>query len=264
VIENMIVTTAGRPDQTLKILAKQISFEIHGKYVERRKKSVQYLQSNFDDDVIVVGKNRMELYVRGEKEPIFFHPNSSSFRIKRIINGRKDPFVEAAKLSAGMSILDCTLGLASDSIVASFVVGKTGKVVGVEGNPIIAFLTKHGLKKWDSGMDKMNDAMRSIEVIAENSINFLKKCPDQSFDVIYFDPMFDEAIIESDGIKGIRKIALYEDVSKELIDQAKRVAKKRIVLKDHWKSQRFERFGFQVYRRKTAKFHFGVLEVENK
>jgi Putative SAM-dependent methyltransferase len=263
-MENMIVTTAGRQDDSLKTIAKEISYEIRGKYVERRKKSIQYLESFFNDDVIVVGKNRINLYVRGEKEPLFFHPNSSSFRIKRIMKGRKDHFIEAAKLSPGMSVLDCTLGLASDSIVASFVVGRTGKVVGVEGNPYIAFLTKHGLKNWDSGIDKMNEAMRSIEVNAENCINYLKQCPDQSFDVIYLDPMFDEAIIESDGIKGIRKIALYEDLSQDVIDQAKRVARKRIVLKDHWKSERFERFSFQVHRRKTAKFHFGVIEIENE
>lgn len=133
---------------------------------------------------------------------------------------------------------------------------------GVEGNRYIAFLLEKGLRSWDSANDEMNKAMRHIEVVHGNNYEFLKKQKSSSFDVVYFDPMFDTKIEESDGIKGLRMMALYSDITKETIEEAESVAKKRIVLKDHWKSTRFDTFGFSVYRRKTSKFHFGVIEMD--
>jgi 16S rRNA G966 N2-methylase RsmD len=88
----------------------------------------------------------------------------------------------------------------------------------------------------------------------------LKSQPAQSFDVVYIDPMFEEPVIESDGIKALSQFALHEDLDEELITDALRVAKKRVVLKDYFRSSRFEKYGFEVIRRKTAKFHFGILE----
>ena len=49
------------------------------------------------------------------------------FRVKRLMRGEHDPFVQATQLESGMTVLDCTLGMASDSIVASYMVGESGK-----------------------------------------------------------------------------------------------------------------------------------------
>lgn len=259
----MIITTAGRTNIEMIHIANQFAKQLEIPYIPRRKLSVEEIMEQEKDDVLVVGKNRLDIYpLNHPHEPIFFHPNSAMFRVKRVLRGEDDPLIQAAKLEAGMTFLDCTLGLGSDSIVASSVVGKSGRVVGIEGNRHIAFLLQQGLKTWESGNDGMNLAMSRIEVLNRNNLDFLKEQKDNSFDVVYFDPMFDEKIIESDGIKGLRTIALYTDVLEETIEEAKRVAKKRIVLKDHWKSTRFETFGFSVFRRKTAKFHFGVIETD--
>lgn len=259
----MIITTAGRTNNEMIQLANEYAKDLQIPFVDRRKLSVEEIMAQEIDDVLVVGKNRLEIYpLYHPHEPIFFHPNSAMFRVKRLIRGEDDPLVHAARLDKGMTILDCTLGLGSDSIVASSVVGKSGRVVGIEGNRYTAFLLQHGLKVWESGNDEMKLAMSRIEVVHRNHLAFLKEQQNNSFDVVYFDPMFDEKIEESDGIKGLRIIALYTDILEEAIEEAKRVAKKRVVLKDHWKSTRFEKFGFSVYRRKTSKFHFGVIETD--
>ncbi|HHW37572.1 MAG TPA: class I SAM-dependent methyltransferase [Bacillales bacterium] len=260
----MIITTAGRTNIERIQIANRYANQLQIPYIARRKLSVEEIMEQEKDEVLVVGKNRLDIYPRNHPhEPIFFHPNSAMFRVKRVVRGEDDPFIQAARLKDGMTFLDCTLGLGSDSIVASSVVGKTGCVVGIEGNRFIAFLLQHGLKTWESGNDEMNLAMSRIEVINRNNLDFLKEQKNNSFDVVYFDPMFNIEIEESDGIKGLRIIALYTDIFDETIEEAKRVAKKRIVLKDHWKSTRFETFGFSVFRRKTAKFHFGVIELDD-
>lgn len=257
---DMFVTTAGRTDERMIGIAQAVAAELQVDYVPRDKKAIQLLQSDQNSDCIVVGKQRLELYQMGESQPFFFHPNSATFRIKRLMKGEQDPFAEAARLTEGMSIVDCTLGLASDAIVASFLVGASGTVVGVEGQKYLAFLVKEGLEKWDPDFLRMREAMERIKIVQQHSMDYLASLSSGSVDCVYFDPMFEENILESDGIKALGKFALYEEFNGEMITEALRVARKRVILKDHYKSARFEKFGFQVFKRKSAKFHFGVIE----
>ncbi|MBU8878962.1 class I SAM-dependent methyltransferase [Bacillus sp. FJAT-29790] len=256
----MIITTAGRTNEEMTKQAKNIANELNGRFIERNKRSVWTIQQMERDDCIVVGKERLELYPIGENAPFFFHPNSATFRIKRLIKGEHDPFIEAACLQVGKTLLDCTLGLASDSIVASYVVGNDGKVTGIEGNPYLAYMVKKGLQTWESGISEMNQAMKQIQVNNDLSLSYLKSLANNSYDCVYFDPMFEEHILESDGIKALSRFAIYKEITQELINEAIRVAKERVVLKDHFRSTRFEEFHFDVYKRKTSKFHFGVIE----
>ncbi|WP_057764019.1 class I SAM-dependent methyltransferase [Cytobacillus praedii] len=256
----MIITTAGRTNEEMTRQAIKVANDLNSRFIERKKRSVQLIQQIEMEDCIVVGKERLELYPKDETEPFFFHPNSAMFRVKRLMKGEKDPFVDAANLQAGKRLLDCTLGLASDSIVASFIVGKEGKVTGIEGNPYLGYIVKNGLQSWVSGNPDMDQAMKSIQVINDLSLSFLKSVPDQSYDCVYFDPMFEEHILESDGIKALSRFAIYEEMTGLVIEEAKRVAKECVVLKDHFRSPRFERYNFHVQKRKTAKFHFGIIE----
>lgn len=256
----MFITTAGRTDGHMINMTKQLAHELAIPYHQRNKQSVWTLQKQLQDDCIVVGKKRIELYPFGENDPFFFHPNSAMFRIKRLLNGEHDPFLDAAGLKPGMSMLDCTVGLAADSIVASFAVGEMGQVIGTEANQYLAFIVRRGLQEWDSGLPSMNEAMKRIKLHNTHSLEFLKTQSNNRFDVVYFDPMFEEPVIESDGIKGLSQFALHENLNDELIHEALRVTRQRVVLKDHFRSSRFERFGFEVMRRKSAKFHFGILE----
>jgi hypothetical protein len=258
----MFVTTAGRTNSFMMERAKEIAIQLGVPYIDRRKKSILHLQEELNSDCIVIGKERLELFQNGCSTPFFFHPNSAMFRIKRLLNGEHDPFAEAAQLSKGMSLLDCTLGLASDSIVASFLVGKEGSVTGIEGQKYLEFIVNDGLKSWDSGLSSMNFAMKRIKVKYAKALEYLKHLPNSSIDCVYFDPMFEENILESDGIKTLGHFALRDDLDDEVMSEAVRVAKKRVILKDHYKSTRFEKFGFQVLRRKTSKFHFAFIEKQ--
>lgn len=255
----MFVTTAGRTNPDMIEEAKKIALDLECPYQERRKKSVQSLQSLYKEDCIVVGKERLELFLMDAKEPFFFHPNSSMFRIKRLQKNENDPFIDATGLEKGMSLLDCTLGLASDSIVASFVVGPSGKVVGTEENKYLSYLVRRGLKSWESGLAGVDEAMRAISVKHSSALTYLKEIPSGEFDCVYIDPMFEETILESDGIRALAELAVYSEVRKEFISEAKRVARRRLVLKDHFRSKRFEQFGFSVIKRPSAKFHYGII-----
>ncbi|MDQ0272023.1 class I SAM-dependent methyltransferase [Cytobacillus purgationiresistens] len=256
----MFITTSGRTNESKIAEAKQIAGKLNVKYVARNKSSVTELQEREETDCFVVGKNRLEIYAKGKTQPFFFHPSSAMFRMKRLKRDEHDPLIEATNLGLGKTLLDCTLGLASDSIIASFAVGHTGKVTGLEGNPAVAYIVTDGLHKWDTGDREMNEAMNRVEVINTHSLPYLQEQPDNSYDCIYFDPMFETDIPESEGIGALRGFAVYEGLTEALVQEALRVTRDRVVLKDHFRSSRFDQFSFEVYKRKTAKFHYGILK----
>lgn len=260
-MQQTIITTAGRPDETSKRLAQHAASLLHYDIVERKKRSVAKMQQAYHANVIVAGKERYEYFAYGESEPFFFHPNSAAFRIKRLAKGEHEPLVDACELKEGDSFLDCTLGIGSDSLVAAFVVGGTGQVVGVEANQNVAFIVKEGMRIYNYDELPLTSCMRSIHVVHANAMEYLKSQLDNSFDIVYMDPMFEQVIEESTNFETLRTIGNHDPLTFEWVQEAKRVAKRKVVLKAHYESEYFEAFGFKQLKRQTSKFHYGVIEI---
>lgn len=259
--ELTIVTTAGRPDEKSEQLVQTACDELGIRFEPRKKRSVAKMAREFNAHIIVAGKNRFEYYPKGAEVPFFFHPNSAAFRLKRVARGEQDAMLQACDLQRGDSFLDCTLGIGSDSMLASFQVGEEGRVVGLEANPNVAFIVRNGMKTYDTTELPLTECMRHIEVVTSEAVEFLKLQPTNSFDVVYMDPMFEEIIEESNNFEALRGAGEHLSLSEEWVREAVRVARKRVVLKAHFKSQWFERFNFQRDIRLTAKFHYGFIEI---
>ena len=257
-----IVTTAGRPDEQSLQLAVFVSQVLQAKIIPRQKRSVRKLSEVYDANVIVAGKNRFEYYAKGAEAPFFFHPNSAAFRLKRVARGEDDPMLTACALQKGDTFLDCTLGIGADSLLAAFAVGEKGKVIGVEADQNVAFIVKTGMQNYDTTELPLTACMRKIEVFHTTALDYLKKQEDDSFDVVYMDPMFEEIIEESTNFEALRYAGKHLTLTDEWVAEAKRVAKSRVVLKAHYKSDWFEKYQFQRDVRLTAKFHFGVYEIK--
>ena len=255
----MIITTGGRPDDSSRQLAAEAAIALGYPVVERKKQSVARMQEQYAADVLVAGKNRYELYRRGMQEPFFFHPNSAAFRLKRLVKGETDPMIEAAQLRLGDSFLDCTLGLASDSIVAASSVGETGKVLGVEADEAVAFITGRGLRSFPTHSEQLVDAMNRIEVVSSVADTFLRSQPDASWEIVYIDPMFHQPIEESSNFTPLRQAGVHSLLTEEWMQQALRVCRRRVVVKDRFDSPVFERFNMERQLRPNTKFHFGYI-----
>ena len=130
-----------------------------------------------------------------------------------------------------VQFLDCTLGLANDAIFVSTILGEESHVVGLESSPIIYAITKYGLNNCKKGSLVMQKAMANIEVIKQNYQSYLANCQANSYDFVYFDPMFDFALTKSSGIHGLRAYANYEPLTMSNIEQAKIVAKDKVIVK---------------------------------
>ena len=186
----------------------------------------------------------------------------AELRIKHLQNGKHDHMIEAMNLQAGMTVLDCTLGLATDAIVASYVVGAAGKVTGLESS-FMAFLISHlGLREFQHPSAAITEAMRRIEVVETDSYSYLQRQPDDSYDIVYFDPMFRQPVYSSSNIKPIRSFADNSPLSEKMINEAFRVARQRVVCKEKNGSSEFDRLGFSVRRGgKNSAIQYGILEI---
>lgn len=257
----MIITTSYEPDNNLINQTHAVAKEIGAVYIARNKKSLATLMSEKNtDELIVVDKERVNYYNKASEQPFFFHPSIALLRINRIKQGDNDLMVQITNLEPGDSFLDCTLGMATDSLVASYIVGSTGRVVGLESQPIIAALVRNGLNRgWPSDVD-IDNAMKRIAVESINHYEYLKGLPDNSYDIIYFDPMFRSGITKSAPFNPIRGLANHSSITEETIKEAKRVAKRKILLKESIKSNEFERLGFKPYTR-SAFITYGIISV---
>lgn len=260
----MIVTTSGRYNQHTLQKAKNIAMRYELILIMRKKRSVKEIKERYMDDVLVVGNDEISIMPLSGDDTVKYHPNFSMVRAKRLLNNENDALADAAELKPGMSFLDCTMGLAADSVIASLAVGPSGRVTALEQSFILYLLAKEGLASYDTNIEMVNDAMQAIETVYQNHTAYLEKLPDNSFDIVYFDPMFDEEITDSQSLRLITEVTHTETLSQKAIDEAKRVAAKKVVLKDHFRSSRFEQFGFMQQVRKTSKVHYGVIKTDSE
>ena len=108
-----------------------------------------------------------------------------------------------------MTFLDCTLGLASDTLVANYVTASKGKVISLEKSFPLSVLVSEGLQyyathekpEWKSLIDQIN-------IVHTDNLDYLKQCPDHFVDVVYFDFMFNQSVESSHGIKVIKPVVL--------------------------------------------------------
>ena len=165
-------------------------------------------------------------------------------------------------LKPGMDVLDCTLGFGADAIVASSVVGDSGSVTGLESQPLIEAVVGYGLANYTNDTDAVIAAMRRVKTVCTEAYEYLKAQPDNSVDVIYFDPMFRHPFAESKNIAPLRPVANKNPLTLETIAEARRVARQRVVLKESSKSREFARLGFtERAGGRYSKVQYGVMRL---
>ncbi|HIU64656.1 MAG TPA: class I SAM-dependent methyltransferase [Candidatus Avacidaminococcus intestinavium] len=218
------ITVGLNPSTTLFEEAKQWSQQLQVPLLKRTHgDSLDILLAEHNlEALIIITRQGIQIYSAAGL--LRFHPGMAELRIRELLRGGKDNFVEALKLKQGMKILDCTLGLGADAIVASHIVGASGMVVGLEAILPIWLLTSHGFKTYESKTAEINMAMRTITTLHDNAANYLLNAPKDSFDVVYFDPMFKQPVQTSSNFTPMRKIACHDELTLAMIEKALQVA----------------------------------------
>ena len=130
-----------------------------------------------------------------------------------------------------------------------------------KSEPVLCTLVREGLACYETGLADVDAAMRRIELLPIHHYEYLRKQPDKSADIVYFDPMFRSPVHESSSMEPLRLMANMDEITMETINEAKRVARKCIVLKEHQASEEFDRLGFERKHQNTSKIAYGVIEL---
>lgn len=244
-----IITTSFNPDKKQVTFAQHLADQYGFTYRERRKDSVQKLIAD-GEGAFIVYREKL-IFVAHNGRELIFHPDTAMLRMK----DPHDPLLDLLG-NVPKTVLDCTMGLASDSLVMA---SGGHQVITLESQLIPYLVVSRGLATYCSGKEKLDKAMRSVQPIHADYVDFLKSQSKNSFDVIYFDPMFSENIQESENLAGLEKLANPARLTTEIVEEAKRVAREKIIIKAHFRDTVFEELGFERMVRPNQKFHYGQI-----
>ncbi len=263
-MSDLVVTTSRKASTEQQHRARAWAERLAAAFAPRKGRSIAEVATGEHVTGVLVISDREPVYYEPRCQlEYFFHPNMAKVRIHNLKAGRGDPMVEAMQLSCGDTVLDCTLGRACDAIVTSWVVGNEGKVVGVERIPILAALTAHGLASYEIQPADVAAAMRRIEVHQADYHDVLAETPSASFDVVYFDPIFDQPLDGSRAMEPLRVLADQRPVDAAALREAQRVARRAVVVKQRRGSDYWEQlpFPFEIVAGGGSRIEYGRLST---
>ena len=197
------VTCNKNDNRILKEQARAWALQLQVPYVKRYDNGSldAMLADHHLDALLIAGKKGPQLYSR--EGMMLYHPGLGKVRWQRVVQrNENDNFLTAMHLSPGQRVLDCTVGLAADALLASHAVGETGKVIGLEASLPLWFLTSRGV------------------------ISYKSQIPE-----LYFDPMFRQPVKKSSEMVPLRPLAFSEPLTLEMVELALKAAP-RVVIKE--------------------------------
>ncbi len=227
------VTTSTHPPPTLETQAKSLAVELTAPYIARLGRGLSELATSAQASrLLIVGTDRLRLRDTATGTEYFYHPNMFQIRAAGALRGEPDHFLQATELRPGESLLDCTLGFASEAALAALTVGETGSVVGLESNRDLALITRLGLQSFHLQRPAMEAALRRVQVAASDYRDTLHACEARSFDVVYFDPFFPERLAGSEAsVSPLFVFGNQTPLDPEAVREARRVARRSVVIK---------------------------------
>jgi len=189
----------------------------------------------------VVDRDQLRLVYRGRS--YHFHPNMAHHRVTAVQAGRADRLLSISDLQPGDRFLDCTCGLGADAIVAAHAIGPHGQVDALETSALLATVVADGMAHGDHRNPALVTAMRRVTVRHATAEHVLATLPSQSWDVVYFDPMFDTPVEATTGLGLVHLLAATDVPNRETLAEARRVARRCVVVKDRATGTLLEQLG---------------------
>ncbi len=233
------VTTGRDPDAASIARARAAAERWKVPFVPRTKReSLEVMLERRAQAFVVFQRHAVELVDRGGR--LQWSPGLGLLRTKTVDAGGGDTLVELAGLQPGEAILDCTLGLAQDALVAARAVGPEGRVVGLESSLALYAVVSEGLRDFDPGPRSCR-----IEPVHTDALSHLRRCADRSFDRVLFDPMFTRPTKSQPAFEMLRRHADYSPLTPDMLAEAKRVARRAVVVKSSRVSSDLPRLGLE-------------------
>jgi hypothetical protein len=255
-----VVTTSHKPTKEEVLSARGLADELGVKYVSRGR--LKDFEKEYPIDFYYVFDKNGQLSIRTGDSVFFFHPGMSKVRYKNIKLQDSDYLIKSMELSGDETVLDTTFGLGNEALLIAHFLPE-GKVVGLEASEHIYRVVSHGLRNYPYTYEWIREASTRIELHNRDLRDFVKECPDASYDIVYCDPMFDRPQMSSNSINPLRPFAMYERISRADVDEMIRVSSKRFIIKSRTRDTLFEELGLQFDKlcgSKKSGVLYGVVE----
>jgi 16S rRNA (guanine1516-N2)-methyltransferase len=206
--------------------------------------------------VLVLGKARADLAYRGRSYRASV--GMAFLRVVRAQKGEIDPLVKAAGLKRGDRVLDATLGLGGDALVAAHATG--APVLGLETSPALAAFVTAALRRVHA---PGRVAAGLIQVCCADHRTVLKEMPAGSVDVVLFDPMFRSTGESGPLFELVRQLADRAPLTGETMREALRVARRGVLVKDAPPGFELARLGIKLLpTRRSPRIMFGWADAQ--
>jgi len=253
----VVVTTTDGPSPALETRARALAARLGHAYVPRGRLTLRVLLDRAQATAaLILGDDALRYGIPGQAYG--FHPNMARQRVATLVAARGDRLSEVAALRPGDRFLDCTCGLGADAIVAAHVVGPPGSVAALEASPILATLVDHGLRHYRHRDPALVAAMRRVRVQRASYRELLPTLEDDSWDVVYLDPMFETPVAATRSLDLVRRLAVRDRPTSADIDHAARVARRAVIIKDRAPGALLDALGVPVASR-SHRIWFGAL-----
>lgn len=236
----LAVTVSSQTDLALAHTARAFAAEQGLPYFERpHKAALEPYLGQVAEAFLVYGGTGWS--IRNALGSFVYSAGMGTVRLKRLERGEDsgDPLLSMLELQRGDTVVDATLGLAADAVVCARVVGPEGRVIGIEKSRPLSLLVREGLRAWP------RERSAPIEVVHGDAREVLATMPDASAAVVVFDPMFDKPKKAGSAFDVLRQYACFDPVTPEVLQEARRVARRWVVLKAARYTQAFRRLGLR-------------------
>jgi 16S rRNA (guanine1516-N2)-methyltransferase len=255
---DVAVTTSVSPTDSAIRHAKAAAAELGCTFRARTRESLKDIRSATGCSYLIVITGEEVRFV-SPSETFWFHPNMARTRIEVMLGGGMDRLGEFIGLKPGDRVLDATCGLGADAITAAHITGETGRVLALEQSEVLAAIVRHGAAIYRHRTEAVVEAMRRVEVVTGHAGDYLAGEKEGAWDIVYFDPMFEQTFGASQGLDLVRTLAWPEPTTPELIIEAQRVAARCVVMKDRAPGRRLKALGFDLVS-ENGKVCYGKLE----
>ena len=261
-MKSMVVVPAVDTDVYIEY-GRKLAEKVGSPFCLRNGKTIRQLQSILDS-ALLVAHSQGCYYVNGSYK-LRYHMGLAPLRLKQIRNGKTDYLLEALRLKGTEQVIDATFGLGADALVmASVLQSATGHIIGLESAEPIFYVAAEGVLYFrDHTGQVAEESRRKIQLLHRDYQTYLKEQADQSVDIVFFDPMFQRPVKGSENLGEIRSFANTEPLLDASIQEAIRISRKRVVIKERRDSNLWSTW--PIHRKVGGKYSniaYGVIDCE--
>ena len=223
----------------------------------RRNRTIpQLVEAAASAPVLILGEARADLVCRGRTYRASL--GMGFLRLVRAQKGATDPLVKAAGLKPGDRVLDATLGLAGDALVAAH--ATRAPVLGLERSPVLAAFVTAAMRRVHA---PGRVAAGLVDVRCADHRIALRDMPARSVDVVLFDPMFRTAAEAGALFELVRQLGDPAPLTGETMRDARRVARRGVLVKDAPPGVELARLGLEpLPTRRSPRIVFGWADAQ--